>query len=438
MNKAKIFIVIGVVLWAGICLWRISQFEPAKEALQMLPDNNYIAKLQDSLRNDYHTGEDDNTIQISFVYGIKGISKKGVSRWDASDRGTVIFDDDFDMSSTVNQQRILDICNGLLTNSLVKDQKVTCWVKDFLDAQNGGTPVAQVNFYTELETYLATTKGQNQYSDSQIGYIDGKLYFMRIIALASDQPFQGYKKLEPVYDKWEALKDTNNKASLDGIKNSYQTAGIHWAYLATEKEFVNGAIQGTFISLTFAFIILIISTLNIVTATYSILSIAGIVISVVSLMEILGWSLGIIESIAIVILIGFSVDYAVHLANHYVESVYEDKYRRMQDALSSMGISIFSGAITTIGSGIFLFAATIVFFQKFAVLIVSTIIFSLFFSLVFFSALNHLIGPQKKFGNLKYYVFSPMLKWSRNKFKECTKKQHKDERKETGEELSHQ
>mmetsp|Transcript_2984 Transcript_2984/g.2749 ORF Transcript_2984/g.2749 Transcript_2984/m.2749 type:complete len:87 (-) Transcript_2984:247-507(-) len=86
-------------------------------------------------------------------------------------------------------------------------------------------------------------------------------------------------------------------------------------------------------------------------------------------MEVLGWSLGSLESIAIVMLIGFSVDYAVHLANHYVESVFEDRYRRMQDALSGIGISIISGAITTIGSGVFLFLATVVFFTKFAFLI---------------------------------------------------------------------
>lgn len=45
-------------------------------------------------------------------------------------------------------------------------------------------------------------------------------------------------------------------------------------------------------------------------------------------MEISGWSLGITESIAVVILIGMSVDYVVHLANHYVESSFDDKYSR--------------------------------------------------------------------------------------------------------------
>lgn len=110
-------------------------------------------------------------------------------------------------------------------------------------------------------------------------------------------------------------------------------------------------------------------------------------------MELLGWELGVAESIAIVILIGMSVDYVVHLANHYIESVYPDKYRRMRMALKDLGISIISGASTTIGSGMFLFLATILIFNKFAILIVSTILFSLAYSLFFFSALNHMFGP---------------------------------------------
>mmetsp|Transcript_16022 Transcript_16022/g.1430 ORF Transcript_16022/g.1430 Transcript_16022/m.1430 type:complete len:109 (+) Transcript_16022:1842-2168(+) len=106
-----------------------------------------------------------------------------------------------------------------------------------------------------------------------------------------------------------------------------------------------------------------------------------------------GWELGVAESIAIVILIGMSVDYVVHLANHYVESVYPDRFRKIKTSLRDLGISIISGATTTIGSGIFLFFAEMVVFNKFAILIVATICFSLAYALVFFSALVHLIGP---------------------------------------------
>mmetsp|Transcript_15076 Transcript_15076/g.1357 ORF Transcript_15076/g.1357 Transcript_15076/m.1357 type:complete len:111 (+) Transcript_15076:958-1290(+) len=110
-------------------------------------------------------------------------------------------------------------------------------------------------------------------------------------------------------------------------------------------------------------------------------------------MELSGWELGVAESVAIVILIGLSVDYVVHLANHYVECPYPDRFRKMRVSLKDLGISIISGASTTIGSGIFLFFATIIMFNKFAILIISTICFSLAYSLLFFAALVHIIGP---------------------------------------------
>ena len=137
----------------------------------------------------------------------------------------------------------------------------------------------------------------------------------------------------------------------------------------------------------------------------------------------IGWALGVMEAIAVVIIVGFSVDYVVHLANHYVESVYIDRFRRMKDALTGIGISIFSGAITTIASSIFLFLATIKFFESFAILFLSTILFSLLFSLVLFSSINFWIGPSGNFGNAKHYIVTPLIK----KLKECCKKKNVNE-----------
>ena len=65
-----------------------------------------------------------------------------------------------------------------------------------------------------------------------------------------------------------------------------------------------------------------------------------------------------------------------------------------------MGVSIFSGAMTTLGSGVFLFGGTIIFFQKFALIITMTVMFSLSFSLVYFLAFLHAFGPQRKQGDI--------------------------------------
>jgi predicted RND superfamily exporter protein len=71
-----------------------------------------------------------------------------------------------------------------------------------------------------------------------------------------------------------------------------------------------------------AFVVLILSTMDLRVGFFATLTIAGIVTTVmgVGVRAIMGWSLGIGESIAAVILIGLSVDYCVHLANAYIEA----------------------------------------------------------------------------------------------------------------------
>ena len=88
------------------------------------------------------------------------------------------------------------------------------------------------------------------------------------------------------------------------------------------------------ISLLFAFVALLLFTMNPLISLYAIISIGAIEASIVSVMNICGYSLGISESIGIVILIGLSVDYCVHLASHYVDSVYHDRYSKTKDAFT--------------------------------------------------------------------------------------------------------
>ncbi len=113
-----------------------------------------------------------------------------------------------------------------------------------------------------------------------------------------------------------------------------------------------------------------------------------------------GWEIGISESISMVILIGFSVDYCVHLSADFMHSAHPERSNKMQQAYQEMGISIFSGAITTFGSGIFLFMGQIIMFKKFAVLITSTISISFLSSMILFGAIMHAMGPENGFGNI--------------------------------------
>ena len=101
-----------------------------------------------------------------------------------------------------------------------------------------------------------------------------------------------------------------------------------------------------------------------------------------------GWVL-----LAAIIIVGFSVDYCVHLANAFQEADAPTPEIKMQLALTTMGISVVAGAATTISSGVFLACCILTFFVKFAFLVCWTILCSFFWALLFFPALVMTFGP---------------------------------------------
>lgn len=112
----------------------------------------------------------------------------------------------------------------------------------------------------------------------------------------------------------------------------------------------------------FAFIILTVVTCNMLLAFWAIFSVLIVVVSVVTIMVLQGWELGVSESIAVVILIGLSVDYVVHLAQDFKHSPATHRSAKMRQAYQEMGVSIFSGTITTLGAGAALFGGKVITF----------------------------------------------------------------------------
>ncbi|CAM9739116.1 unnamed protein product, partial [Choristocarpus tenellus] len=83
--------------------------------------------------------------------------------------------------------------------------------------------------------------------------------------------------------------------------------------------------------------------------------------------------------------VGFSVDYTIHLSDAYLGSQEKTREARTKKMLEIMGISVLSGAISTIGASIPLLFAYIIFFLKFGAVILFIISQSLVFSLFFYT-----------------------------------------------------
>ena len=77
---------------------------------------------------------------------------------------------------------------------------------------------------------------------------------------------------------------------------------------------MNNAILGIVIGLVLALVVLTLATTNIILGLLATLTIAMITASVLGMIPILGWKLGLFESLNLTLIVGLAVDYVVHLA----------------------------------------------------------------------------------------------------------------------------
>ena len=59
---------------------------------------------------------------------------------------------------------------------------------------------------------------------------------------------------------------------------------------------------------------------------------------------------GVVGALALALVVGMSVDYIIHLAHAYKNSLFDDRYLKSRAALFARGQSIASAGVTTIGA----------------------------------------------------------------------------------------
>jgi predicted RND superfamily exporter protein len=176
---------------------------------------------------------------------------------------------------------------------------------------------------------------------------------------------------------------------------------MSWTGIPAEKAFVKGAFQGIITSIIFSFLVLMVTTRNLITSLISIFCVTVIILSIITFMHWNGQQFGQDESIAVVMLIGFAVDYVLHLGTDYMHSLAPTRFEKMKQSYKEMSLSISSGCATTFLCGGVLFFGNLLFFQKFAMVICLTALMAYIMAMVVFGAIMHIMGPEEGFCTIK-------------------------------------
>ena len=438
---AKFFVVAGFAVLLAVGVAMASQLETPAEQEAWYPDDHLMQSFSNNRRR-FMSSDEDRVVPVDVFWGLRGMDTRGVDKYDPKQRGSLVLDSEFDASSAEAQAFLVSACDDLRGatcdaegcggpgSHLVRngaDAEMACPMAAFrahVEAADGpgAFPVARSAFAETLRAFVASSGG-SKYAN-HLGFdADGELMFVRVSAESTLVFPTVAKTSRPVFDVWSAWTAELNARAPAGVGNAKQTAYYTWTWMKTQEALVENTFQGLIICFCMAFVVLLLSTMDLRAGLIATVTIAGVVTTVmgVGVRGIMGWDLGIGESIAAVILIGLSVDYCVHLANAYCEAPASADTRelRVQHALMTMGISITASAVTTIVSGSMLWLCILTFFSKFAFLITATIVSSFAWSLFFLPSALAAFGPP---GRYSWSSLRPAQDWLVRKWEERREK----------------
>ena len=473
-SRCRLPFLAAFAVFFGISAYFALQLTPPTSQERWFPDDHMVQRLADA-ELEFFGGDVVNYIKVDLSWGIAGVDRSKLNRWVPVERGEAIFAKGFNPRTkqahifvdetcrllASRQCNVMGCMDGsqLLTRRLSSVPLVDCFMDDWrrwlcsdlaatarmlpscasqtvscshhnssavcaasTDCQWHGGSCKPLASFDELPIGAAYSASLSSFRDANtkwrrhVGTIDGELKYLSVRFTTTLEDEQSQDRVSSVVSELEKFVAERNLAAPQGMKGAFfSQSGGDFAWASTQQGLVDNVFFGFMIVFPAAFCTLFIATRNVQISFMAILTIVGVVSAVLGMCKWgFKWDLGISESIAAVIVIGFAVDFTVHLAHMYIASPRHSRADKMAESARTMGVTIFMGAVTTLGAGVFMSFCTVTFFTKFCILICSTIGFSLLAALLFFMPLVATLGPEGNCDNIA---------WLRQK---CTRMESQD------------
>ena len=379
--------------------------KPQTDTEQFLPDNHPFQRNAD-VNNEFDASNSDSTVAINFVWGFKEddpIDQTGVNLiFDADNKGKPKYASGFKFGEP-EQWALLDVCNELDAAEATKikidvisgnaTKMTNCFIRGFEEYRKHkgkSFPVPDAaDAAKALEEWLEDKDDDEDNKlpaaarpgpyESDIGWTKGeaegelKLTWVKMRASSSAAPASSFQRRSCVVLQHVGGRARQGQRAhrqdqprqrlpalrrLDGTRQQMdlhdRAGGVH-SHGAGRRGRRPGYRH------------------NCAAAChaqprhhpYVRAAIAAALGCVIGTIVAMGWQLGQNESLCIMVLTGFAVDYVVHLSHAYMESPALTRLERVHDALRDLGISVFWGMLTSMFAATTLATCQIQFLSKF-------------------------------------------------------------------------
>jgi len=205
-------------------------------------------------------------------------------------------------------------------------------------------------------------------------------------------------------DQWDTLVLASNEHGPSDLGTAWHTSRL-WIRAEAETAIISSTANTVVVSLTFGFLgALSFTHCDVMLSVMVILSVVGVTVCLMFFMSVMmAWAMGAVEVLGLIVFIGYSITYSLHVAHKYREHSMRtcgsdlDKTNRrhaaVMHAMESMSSAVVGSAVTTLGSSFFLFFCTMAIFVKLASVLFAVTFFAMVFSIVILPAALLYIGP---------------------------------------------
>lgn len=202
----------------------------------------------------------------------------------------------------------------------------------------------------------------------------------------------------------DLVAEFNSDAPLES-GDTWHTSAL-WIRAEAETAIVSSTVNTMLVSAGCGFVgALFFTHLDVILSSMVVVTVAGVTISLAWFMIVLmGWAVGAMEVLGLIVFVGYSITYSLHIAHKYQERVIElqaddkmsSRERREEavvHAMRCMSGAVIGSAVTTLGSSFFLFFCQLVIFVKLASVLFAVTFFAMIFATMALPAALLCVGP---------------------------------------------
>ncbi|CAD7938909.1 unnamed protein product [Amoebophrya sp. A120] len=262
----------------------------------------------------------------------------------------------------------------------------------------------------QVPVLLSTTEdgGGLYFDETRINSANFAMYGLKFSVPFSSLRHIPFDDAERISEAVQSVLDHFNliAPAKAGFAHQYSTG---YQFYETMKEVSISYFVGIAWATPLVFLAVLLATRNWIVTIFANLVAFFVVEMVVATLISMDSEFGLVESLAVLIAIGLTMDYILHLSTGYIEGGRNHglygRRPRVQFAMQSMGPSIVAGFVTTASTALVLWRlCNVSVFTRLGAAMFFTILYAALMSLVFYPCLLLLIGPQGTNGDLHCLV----------------------------------